>query len=322
MAISLTLGACAERQPGQAQDHLNGGTPSQEQAEPTGEPTGAKSEDPKQENADTNTDKGDADQKGAEQTDAAAHDDSASTQKANPIDSLRKELSAAQTSIKDLNTKVAQLKAETSDNYLYVVITFILAVIGVATAFVNFFTIRNNYNVLNGRIDHRKNDIQNLKSKIEDQQSNNNRGASHASTELQQLKQRVATLESQLLAAQRGAQSTTTTTPTSASASKQPSQHAFFPAPTLNGKYLYFPKLSSTREMAFFEAEVTGSIAIFRPCVSLQNITSNDSLNYSIEFDGVSKSEARGMVVRTDGQAELRGGKWYVTRRVAIRLTK
>lgn len=323
VAICLTLGACAERQPGQAQDHI--GTPSatsHEQDEPTGEQPGTKPEDPKQENADTNTDKGNAGQKDAEQTDAAAPDDNATTQKANPIDSLSKELSSVQSNTKDLPAQIKNLNEESDTNYLYVIITFIIAVIGLAIAIVNYVTIRSNFNELTTRINRHRQEIDSLKLQFNNLLSNSNSGISHASTELQQLKQRVAALEGQLYAAQRGAQSTTTTTPTSAPASKQPSQHAFFPAPALNGKYLYFPKLSPTRELSFFEAEVTGSMAIFRPCVSLQNITSTDSLNNAIEFDGVSKDEARGMVVRTDGQAELRGGKWYVTRRVAIRLTK
>lgn len=322
VAICLTLGACAERQGGQAQDHLNGGIPSQEQTKPTGEQTGAKSEAPKKEEPGTNTDKDDAGQKDAAPADAATSDENAATQKANPIDSLSKVLSSVQSNTKDLPAQIKKLNEESSTNYLYVIITFIIAIIGLAIAIINYVTIRNNFQELSVRINRHRQEIDSLKLQFNNQLSNSNSTASHASTELQDLKRRVALLEGQLYAAQRGTQPAATPAAAPTPASKQPSQHAFFPAPALNGKYLYFPKLSPTREMAFFEAEVTGSTAIFRPCVSLQNITSNDSLNNAIEFDGVSKAEARGMVVRTDGQAELSGGKWYVTRKVAIRLTK
>lgn len=322
VAISLTLGACAERQGGQAPNHLNGSNTSQEQAEPTGEQTVTKLDGSNRDNDSTSTDKGDAGKGDTGSTAAAAPDDSATTQKANPSDSLSKESSSVQSNTKDLPAQSKEINEESSTNHLYVIITFIIAIIGLAIAIVNYVTIRSNFNELTDRINRHRHEIDSLKLKFNNQLSNNNSSISSATTDLQQLKQRVATLENQLLAAQRGTQSTTTSTTTSASASKQPSQHAFFPAPALNGKYLYFPKLSPTHELSFFEAEVTGSTATFRPCVSLQNITSNDSLNNAIEFDGVSKNEARGMVVRTDGQAELRGGKWYVTRRVAIRLTK
>ncbi len=325
VAICLTLGACAERQPGQAPDQLNGSNTSQEQAESTGKPTVTQTDDPKQAQSGTNADKGDADQKGAEPTDAAAPGDNATTQKANPIDSLSKELSSVQSNTKDLPTEVKKLSEKSDTNHLYVIITFIIAIIGLAIAIINYVTIRSNFKELSIRINRHRQEIDNLKLQFNNQLSNSNSSISHASTDLQQLKQRVATLEGQLYAVKRGvAQSTATSTsaPTPAPTPKQHSQHAFFPAPAVNGQYLYFPKLLSTREMAFFEAEVIGSKATFRPCVSLQNITSNDSLNNAIEFEGVSKAEAKGMVVRTDGQAEFKGGKWYVTRKVAIRLTK
>lgn len=330
VAISLTLGGCAERQPGTAQDHLSPDPTPQEKTqttqttETTDNQPETQPENPKQ--PENNTDNsGAASTSNANKADKDALGDTATEQadapKDNKIDTHSEESSKVQSSINDLKDEVKQLKDTSSSNYLYVIITFIIAIVGLATAIVNYVTIRDHQKSL-GR---HRDEINQLKSTIkfnkqeQHQQVEANRsGVSQVNTELLQLRQRIVVLENQLSANPRAPQQSVSSTP----APKQPSQHAFFPAPAVIGQYLYFPKMSNLREMAFFEAEVTGSKAIFWPCVNYQNITSSDAVRNAIEFEGVSKSEAKGMTVITNGQAECKDGKWYVTRRVTIRLTK
>lgn len=327
--MCLTLGACAERQPGQAQDHI--GTPSATSHEQAA--TVSDSNKKPQENGSTEgqqaTNSDDPNKKaslgtgaGAEKTsDPTSQTEDAATKspKASPMDTLRKELSTVQSTIKELPTDVKQLKEEASTNYLYVIITFIIAIIGLAIAIINFVTIRSNFRDLTQRINRHRADIDNIKLHINNLLANNNRGASQANTDLLRLQQRVAALENQLLAIHRGTQQSTTP---AAPSPKQPSQHAFFPAPAMGSQCAYFPKQLSSRESALFEATIIGSKAEFRPCVSFQDIISIDALRNAIEFQGASKNEARNMVITANGQAELRNNKWCVLRKVTIHLTK
>ncbi|MGN0223803.1 MAG: hypothetical protein ACI4AM_07230 [Muribaculaceae bacterium] len=322
VAICLIIGACAERQPGQAQNHIGGAVIQPEQTEHSQKENNhaaqAGSSDQNVDEAPDNNDTAAGADKGTvnQPADAATN-----VPKATPMDTLRKDLSAVQYTIKELPTDVKQLKEEASTNYLYVIITFIVAVIGLAIAIINFVNIREQHK----RLDRHRDHINQLAAQFQlysqdyNQQATGNKYTiSQTITELQQLRQRVAMLENKLVAVNRVPQQVAV----AAVVQQQPTQHSFFPAPAMSAQGAYFPKQLSSRESALFEASIRGSKAEFTPCVSFQNIISIDALRNAIEFQGVSKSEAKNMVISANGQAELRNNKWCILRKVTIYLTK
>lgn len=236
----------------------------------------------------------------------------------NGMASVKSDVTSTKNELKKQTIEIASIKEASESNYLYVIITFIIAIVGLAIAFVNFFNVKN----LTTRINRHRGDINELKSKDfkqpqtqQHQQPRN--GKPQQSAEVIELQRRVAELESKLAALTKAEQPQP-----KSSNNSQKSRHAYFGLPTSNGSTRYFSKEEASREGVWFEASISGTTASFRPCVDCQSLTSFDALDKAIDFQGVLKSEATSMRVNQPGMATFKGGKWVIIKNAVVVLSK
>lgn len=87
----------------------------------------------------------------------------------------------------------------------------------------------------------------------------------------------------------------------------------------------YFKKLLKSQDSeARFSVEITGNKAYFKPIESSQYLgtfISSDALRVAIKFTGCEPENATQMKVITDGNAELKEDRWYITKKATVYLS-
>ena len=152
-----------------------------------------------------------------------------------------------------------------------------------------------------------------------------------SSNEVEQLKRRVWELESQIRQISLSISSGTNhnrhsdPTPEPVSQPQQQVKKGYFANP-INGANPYFKKLLQYKEPeARFSAEISNNKAIFRPfdeAVYFNTyISFIDDYRAAIEFSGCDPKQATRMQIIKGGDAELRDGNWYITKKALVNLS-
>lgn len=149
----------------------------------------------------------------------------------------------------------------------------------------------------------------------------------NSSNEVEQLKHRVGYLEIQLrqLSAALTPNRSKIPVPEPIMPSPQQGKKGYFANP-INGANPYFKKLLQYKEPeARFSAEISNKKAVFRPfdeAVYFNTyISFIDDYRAAIEFSGCDPKQATRMQIIKGGEAELRDGNWYITKKALVNLS-
>lgn len=150
----------------------------------------------------------------------------------------------------------------------------------------------------------------------------------NSSNEVEQLKHRVWDLENQLrqLSATLTPNRLTTPVPEPIVPSPQQQGKKGFFANPIKGATPYFKKLLQYKEPeARFSADITNNKAIFKPFEESVDfntyISFIDDFRAAIDFSGCDPKQATSMRIIKGGDAELRDGKWYITKKALVNLS-
>lgn len=240
------------------------------------------------------------------------------------IDSISKDTKDAVDTVSAMQKNVSNLQGHEMWWWISLGITtlsLILALIGIKLCV-----------SLQGRANRQRRDIDNIvREKREASFNTRATTTSKSSTpsDYEFLKKRVSELEyqvRQLTAATRSTQPYTQPVPNPV-IPEVISKNGYFANP-IQASEPYFRKLLSSRDSeARFSVEIQGEKGYFKPLDDsssyLFTLVSNDAMKSAIEFSGCQPpSEATSMRIITPGEAVQKDGRWYITKKASVALSR
>lgn len=231
------------------------------------------------------------------------------------IENVSSELSKVKENIEDINKNANDNRARSAWVVLICVLVGLLCILSL------LFSL---FKRLNGRADHHRAEIDSLKSKIEEYGSAQNNGTGmKRPNNTNSLSEKVQCLENEISKIRK--EISMLVIPTTSSSSNSPAKittKGYFGAAVKgeNGSGYFKKVLESKDSDARFSAEIIDGSAKFEPIVPLSSVKSSDYFDLAVEFEGVSKAEAKDMSVHNKGLAKQRGDKWIIEKKAVITL--
>lgn len=227
----------------------------------------------------------------------------------------------SESSLTDLKNSIKEIK---SHNTWCVIIAWAISLVSFIIAIVSIVKVSK----LNGRLDHHRNEIEQLKGEISNinfrpQQQVRPSSKTVSFQEFSALASRVIKIENTVMnnTSNVSNRDFNRSTNIPKEEPKEISKNGYFGTAVCGeGGKGYFRKLLDSSEEARFRVIVMGDFATYEPTVPLNAIKSSDAMDLAIEFEGATKNEATDMTVKYKGKAQKMGDKWIIINKVVVTL--
>lgn len=226
------------------------------------------------------------------------------------IENVSCELSKVRENIEGINKNTNDNRARTTWGVL------ICVFVGLPCISLFFFT-KARFKKCNDRVDRRREEIESLKKRLDEHISTKRPNNTNSlSTKVQNLEKEISEIRKDI------SKLVISTTSSSCNSPANITTKGYFGAAVKGeNRSGYFKKvLESQDNDARFSAEIIDGSAKFEPIVPLSSVKSSDYFDLAVEFEGVSKAEAKDMSVHNKGLAKQRGDKWIIEKKAVITL--